>query len=138
VGVVTGASRPYKVGVPVYTMPGVVGGSSSSEPAYTRSVVRVAAAGFVGGPAKKRGENVTVYATVKPALNSTAILQLWNRQLRRWVNLKATRIRNGQTSLAFKAAQPGDFVYRYVLPSAMMLGRPMNGTVTPSLVLHVR
>ncbi len=135
---VNGPSRPYKISVPGYTRVGVLTGTSSSRPMYTKSVVRVATAGFVGGPAKKRGDNVLVYTTVKPAMNSTVILQSWNRQTRKWVNLKAVPIRNGQASLLFKAASVGNFAYRFVIPGAMMFGRPMNGTTTPQLPLNVR
>ncbi|MFG1816027.1 hypothetical protein ACGFIF_19850 [Kribbella sp. NPDC049174] len=135
---INGPSRPYKITVPGYTRVGVLTGSSSSRPAYTKSVVRVATAGFVGGPAKRRGDNVLVYTTVKPAMNSTAILQSWNRQTRTWVNLKAVPLRNGQASLLFKASQAGSFAYRFVIPGAMMFGRPMNGTTTPQLPLNVR
>jgi hypothetical protein len=139
IAVPTGGSRPYKISVPPYSKPGVITGTSSSKPAYTRSVVRVATAGFVGGEtAKKKGTSVTVFATMKPAMNSTAMLQAWNRQTRRWVNLKATPIRQGETSLAFVAGQAGDFAYRFVIPGAMMFGRPMDGTITPQLALHVR
>lgn len=135
---INGPSRPYKITVPAYTRVGVLTGTSSSRPAYTKSVVRVATAGFVGGPAKRRGDNVLVYTTVKPAMNSTAILQSWNRQTRQWANLKAVPLRNGQASLLFKASQAGAFSYRFVIPGAMMFGRPMNGTTTPPLPLNVR
>jgi hypothetical protein len=117
----------------------MITGTSNSRPAYTKSVVRVAAAGFVGGEtAKKRGTSVTVFTTVKPAMNTTVMLQAWNRQTRRWVNSKAVAMRNGQASLAFTAGQPGDFVYRFVIPGAMMFGRPIDGTTTAQLQLHVR
>ncbi|HET6987297.1 MAG TPA: hypothetical protein VFI00_11810 [Kribbella sp.] len=139
IAVPTGGSRPYKITVPPYSKSGQITGSSTSKPAYTRSVVRVAAAGFVGGEtAKRRGSSVTVFATVKPAMNSTAVLQSWNRQLRRWVNVKATPIRQGRTALAFPAGQVGDFVYRFVIPGAVMFGRSMSGTITPQLPLHIR
>ena len=139
IAVPTGASRPYKITVPPYGKAGIITGPSTSTPAYTRTVVRLAGAGFIGGEtAKKKGSSVTVFATVKPAMNSTAMLQAWNRQTRKWVNLKATPIRQGQTSLAFTAGQAGDFVYRFVIPGAMMFGRPISGTTTPQLVLHVR
>ncbi|MEU4190642.1 hypothetical protein AB0E69_01995 [Kribbella sp. NPDC026611] len=139
IGVTAGASRPYKVTVPVYTRPGMIAGTSNSRPLYTKSVVRVASAGFIGGEtAKKAGSMVTVFATVKPALNTTTMLQAWNRQTRRWVNVKATAMRQGQTALAFKAAQAGDFSYRFVIPAAVMFGRPMDGTITPQLALHIR
>ena len=139
IAVPTGASRPYKLSVPAYSKAGIITGPSTDKPAYTRSVVRVATAGFIGGEtAKKKGSSVTVFATVKPAMNSTAMLQAWNRQTRKWVNLKATPLRRGQTALAFTAGQAGDFVYRFVIPGAMMLGRPMNGTTTPGLALHIR
>ena len=135
---VNGPSRTYKITVPTYTRVGVLTGSSSSRPAYTKSVVRVATAGFIGGPAKRRGDNVTVYTTVKPAMNTTATLQSWNRQTRKWVNVKAVPMRNGRASLLFKASQAGNFAYRFVIPGAMMFGRPMNGTTTPQLALNVR
>jgi hypothetical protein len=135
---VNGPSRPYKITVPAYTRLGVLTGPSSDRPAYTKSVVRVATAGFVGGPAKLRGDNVLVYTTVKPAMNTTVVLQSWNRQTRRWVNVKAVPMRNGQASLLFKASQAGAFAYRFVIPGAMMFGRPMDGTTTPQLPLNVR
>ncbi|WP_405069559.1 hypothetical protein OG558_07535 [Kribbella sp. NBC_01510] len=139
IAVPTGGSRPYKITVPAYTKAGIITGPSTSKPAYTRSVVRIASAGFIGGEtAKKRGTSVTVFATVKPAMNSTAMLQSWNRQTRKWVNVKATAMRRGQTALAFTAGQAGDFVYRFVIPGAMMFGRSMSGTITPQLALHIR
>jgi len=139
IAVVTGASRPYKIIVPAYSKAGVITESSTSKPAYTRSVVRIQSAGFIGGEtAKRRNSAVTVFASVKPAMNSTAMLQAWNRVTRKWVNVKATPIRQGQTSLVFTAAHAGDYVYRFVIPGAMMFGRPMNGTVTTQLPLHVR
>lgn len=137
--VVTGASRPYKIIVPAYSKAGVITGSSTSKPAYTRSVVRIQSAGFVGGEtAKRRNSAVTVFATVKPAMNSTAVLQVWNRITLKWVNAKAVPIRRGQASFVFTAAHAGDYIYRFVIPGAMMFGRPMIGTVTPHLPLHVR
>jgi hypothetical protein len=66
------------------------------------------------------------------------MLQAWNRQTRSWANLKAMVMRQGQTALAFKAGQPGDFVYRFVIPGAMMFGRPMQGITTVGLQLHIR
>ncbi len=139
IAVATGGSRPYKITVPAYSKAGLITGSSSSKPAYTRSVVRIASAGFIGGQtAKRRGSSVTVFATVKPAMNTTAMLQSWNRQTRKWVNVKATPMRRGQTSLAFVAGQAGDFVYRFVIPGAVMFGRSMSGTTTPQLALHIR
>ncbi|MFI5690785.1 hypothetical protein ACIA58_03005 [Kribbella sp. NPDC051586] len=139
VGVPTGGSRPYKITVPVYSKGGMITGTSTSKPAYTKSVVRVASAGFAGGDtAKKAGSTVTISATVKPAMNTIVMLQAWNRQTRTWANLKAMAMRQGQTALAFKAGQPGDFVYRFVIPGAMMFGRPMQGITTAGLQLHVR
>ncbi|TDW17433.1 hypothetical protein [Kribbella kalugense] len=139
IGVPTGGSRPYKITVPVYSKGGLIAGTSSSRPAYTKSVVRVASAGFAGGDtAKKAGSMVSISATVKPALNTTVMLQAWNRQTRKWANLKAMAMRQGQTALAFKAGQPGDFVYRFVIPGAMMFGRPMDGITTGGLQLHIR
>jgi hypothetical protein len=139
IAVATGGSRPYKITVPVYSKAGLITGTSSSKPAYTKSVVRIASAGFAGGDtAKKAGSMVTISATVKPAMNTTVMLQAWNRQTRKWANLKAMPMRQGQTALAFKAGQPGDFVYRLVIPGAMMFGRPMDGITTGQLQLHVR
>jgi hypothetical protein len=135
---INGPSRPYKITVPGYARPGVLTATSNSRPSYTKSVVRVATAGFIGGPAKRRGDNVMVYTTVKPAMNTTVILQSWNRQTRRWVNVKAVPMRNGQASLLFKASSVGAFAYRFVIPGASMFGRPMNGTTTPLLPLNVR
>ena len=139
IAVPTGGSRPYKIIVPEYVKGGMLTGTSTSRPAYTKSVVRVASAGFAGGDtAVARGSTVTVSVAVKPAMNTTVMLQAWNRQTRRWVDSKALPMRRGQAALAFKAAQPGDFVYRFVIPGAMMFGRPMDGTTTPQLALHVR
>jgi hypothetical protein len=139
IAVPTGASRPYKITVPQYTKGATFTGPSTSRPGYTKTVVRIASAGFVGGAATRaRGSAVTVAVAVKPAMNTTVMLQSWNRQTRRWVNSKAVAMRNGQAALTFTAAQPGDFVYRFVIPGAMMLGRPMDGATTPQLVLHVR
>ncbi|MGW7679343.1 hypothetical protein ACWGID_01300 [Kribbella sp. NPDC054772] len=139
VAVPTGGSRPYKITVPVYTKGGMITGPSTSKPAYTKSIVRVASAGFAGGAtAKARGTTVTVSTTVKPAMNTTVMLQAWNRQTRTWTNLKAVAMRNGVAALAFKAGQPGDFVYRFVIPGAMMFGRPLDGTTTAQLALHIR
>ncbi|MGW6198585.1 hypothetical protein ACWF0M_20725 [Kribbella sp. NPDC055110] len=139
IAVPTGGSRPYKIIVPENMKGATQTGTSTSKPAYTKSVVRVASAGFAGGnTAKAKGSMVTVSVTVKPAMNTTVMLQAWNRQTRRWVNSKALPMRNGAAALAFKAAQPGDFVYRFVIPGAMMFGRPMDGITTPGLELHVR
>ncbi|MFF0339849.1 hypothetical protein [Kribbella sp. NPDC004875] len=139
IAVPTGGSRPYKITVPVYSKGGMITGPSTSKPAYTKSVVRVASAGFAGGTtAKARGTTVVVSTTVKPAMNTTVMLQAWNRQTRTWANLKAVAMRNGAAALAFKAGQPGDFVYRFVIPGAMMFGRPMDGTTTAQLALHIR
>ncbi len=137
--VATGGSRPYKITVPENTKGGTQTGTSTSKPAYTKSIVRVASAGFANGnTATAKGSTVTVSVGVKPALNTTVMLQAWNRQTRRWVDSKALPMRNGAAALAFKAAQPGDFVYRFVIPGAMMFGRPMDGITTPGLELHVR
>ncbi|HET6742460.1 MAG TPA: hypothetical protein VFH76_26135 [Kribbella sp.] len=135
----TSGSRPYKITVPVYSKGSTFTGTSSSKPAYTKSVVRVVSAGFAGGTtAKPHGTAVTVSVGVAPALNTTVMLQVWNRQTRKWVNSKPLAMRKGVAALTFKAAQPGDFVYRIVVPGAMMFGRPMEGITTPQLPLHVR
>jgi hypothetical protein len=81
---------------------------------------------------------VTIYTTVKPAMNSTVVLQYWNRQTRKWANVKALPMRKGQASFRFTASKAGPFVYRFVIPGAMMFGRPMNGTTTPKVALNVR
>lgn len=139
IAVPTGGSRPYKITVPENMKGGTQTGTSTSKPAYTKSIVRVASAGFANGnTATAKGSTVTVSVGVKPALNTTVMLQAWNRQTRRWVDSKALPMRNGAAALAFKAAQPGDFVYRFVIPGAMMFGRPMDGITTPGLELHVR
>src|SRR4051794_14364350 len=63
IGVPTTGSRPYKITVPVYTKAGMITGTSTSKPAYTKSVVRLASAGFTGGDtAKKAGSMVTISA----------------------------------------------------------------------------
>jgi hypothetical protein len=139
VGVPTGGSRPYAVAVPNYTKPGLLTSTSASRPTYVRNVVRVASAGFAGGlTVKKRGSNVTAFAIIKPAMSSTATLQVWNRVLRRWVGVKETPIRNGRTTWTFRAGSAGTFVYRFVLPAATMYGRSMSGTITQHLLLYVR
>ncbi|WP_410786120.1 hypothetical protein [Kribbella sp. C-35] len=139
IAVPTGGSRPYKITVPENTKGGTQTGTSTSKPAYTKSIVRVASAGFANGnTATAKGSTVTVSVAVKPGMNTTVMLQAWNRQTRRWVDSKALPMRNGAAALAFKAAQPGDFVYRFVIPGAMMFGRPIDGITTPGLELHVR
>ncbi|NUR97254.1 MAG: hypothetical protein HOV67_18590, partial [Kribbellaceae bacterium] len=139
IAVPTAGSRPYKIIVPVNTKGSMFTGTSTSRPAYTKTVVRIASAGFAGGDtAVKKGSTVTVSVAVAPALNTTVMLQAWNRQTRRWMDAKALGMRGGRAALAFKAAQPGDFVYRIVVPGAMMFGRPMDGITTPGLPLHVR
>ncbi|WP_238153042.1 hypothetical protein [Kribbella speibonae] len=139
IAVPTGGSRPYKIIVPENTKGSTQTGTSTSRPAYTKSVVRVASAGFANGNvATAKGSTVTVSVAVKPAMNTTVMLQAWNRQTRRWVDSKALPMRNGVAALAFKAAQPGDFVYRFAIPGAMMFGRPIDGTTTAQLQLHVR
>ncbi|GAA1135228.1 hypothetical protein GCM10009630_37520 [Kribbella jejuensis] len=139
IGVPTAGSRPYKIIVPVNTKANMFTGTSTSRPAYTKSVVRITSAGFAGGDtAVAHGSMVTVSVAVAPALNTTVMLQAWNRQTRRWTDAKALAMRGGRAALAFKAAQPGDFVYRIVVQGAMMFGRPMDGITTPGLQLHVR
>ena len=139
IAVQTGGSRPYKIVVPENTKGSTQTGTSTSKPAYTKSIVRVASAGFSNGnTATAKGSTVTVSVAVKPAMNTTVMLQAWNRQTRRWVDSKALPMRNGVAALAFKAAQPGDFVYRFAIPGAMMFGRPIDGTTTAQLQLHVR
>lgn len=139
IAVPTSGSRPYKISVPVTAKGGSFTGTSTSRPGYTKTVVRIASAGFAGGDtAVKHGSTVTVSVAVQPAMNTTAMLQAWNRQTRRWMPAKALAMRSGRAALAFKAAQPGDFVYRIVVPGGMMFGRPMDGITTPGLQLHVR
>ena len=71
-------------------------------------------------------------------MNAIALLQPWNRVSKRWNNVKGCGSCRGQVVLPFKAARPGLFVVRYVLPSATYLGRPLYGTITPKLPLNVR
>jgi hypothetical protein len=134
----TGASRPYKVMAPDYSSVGSVAAQSTSKPQLTRTIVRLQTTGFLGGAMKKRGENVTAIAVVQPAMNTTVFLQSWNRQARRWVTVKAVPMRKGQAAIAFKAAQAGIFVYRFVIPNATLLGRPLLGRITQNLPLSVR
>lgn len=136
--VTAAGTRPYMVTVPLYSGVGSVVSSSTSKAAVTRGVVRVASAGFIGGASRRRGETITVYAIVKPPMNSVALLQQWNRVSKRWNNVKRVRILRGQVVYPFKAARPGLFVFRYVLPSATFLGRPLYSTVTPHLMLSIR
>jgi hypothetical protein len=136
--VTAAGTRPYKVTLPLYSGVGSVVSSSTSAPAVTRGVVRVASAGFIGGASKRRGETVTVYAVVRPPMNSVALLQQWNRVTKRWNNAKRVRILRGQAVYAFKVSRPGLYVFRYVLPSASLLGRKLYGTVTPNLRLSIR
>lgn len=139
IAVPTAGSRPYKIIVPVNAKGGTFTGTSTSKPAYTKSVVRIVSAGFAGGnTALAHGSMATVSVAVAPAMNTTVMLQAWNRQTRRWMDAKALAMRGGRAALAFKAAQPGDFVYRIVVPGAMMFGRPLEGITTPGLQLHVR
>ncbi|GAA1596646.1 hypothetical protein GCM10009789_58280 [Kribbella sancticallisti] len=138
VTVVTGGTRPYKAVSPLYSRVGVLSSESSSKPQLTKSVVRVQSAGFVGGGMKKRNENATLVLLVKPAMTANAMLQVWNRQAKAWSNVKAVPIRRGQASITFKAAQLGVFVYRFVLPSAVLLGRPLYPTNSHNLILSVR
>ena len=68
----TGATRPYKVVVPVNTRAGAITAGSSSKASYTRSVVLPVLAGFEGGQNKKVGQTATVYTWVKPGVLNTA------------------------------------------------------------------
>ena len=132
-------TRPYKVMVPVYSQVGMLTAQSISRAQLTKSIVRVQTAGFLPSPGVRRGSTVTAVVVARPAMNATAMLQLWSPQLKRWGNVKAVPIRKGQASIAFKAStRAGSFVYRFVLPSAVMAGRPLYPTSTKNLVLSVR
>jgi hypothetical protein len=137
--VTTVGSRPYKFMVPGYAKGSLITGLSTSKASYTTTVARVVSAGFIGGEVAKRvGSTPTVFATVQPAMNTTVMLQMWNRQLRNWVNVKALPMRKGQVSMPFKVRQAGDFSYRFVIPQSSMYGRALEGVATPPLALHVR
>ncbi|WP_433011031.1 hypothetical protein [Kribbella sp. CA-294648] len=136
--IAAGASRPYKVMMPNFSQVGTAAVWSSSRPKLMQSVVRPVSTGFVGGAMKKRGENITAVLVVQPGMNTTVYLQAWNRQARKWVGVKALPMRKGQAAFAFKLARPGIYVYRFVIPNATMLGRPLLGRVTKNLSLSVR
>lgn len=138
IAVATGASRPYKVILPDYSVVGSVASRSTSKPQLTRTIVGIQSTGFVGGAMKKRGESVTAIIVVKPAMNTSVMLQFWNRQARRWINLKAVPLRKGQGSITFKTGPAGIFVYRFVIPNATLLNRPLLGRATQNLSLSVR
>jgi hypothetical protein len=111
---------------------------SSSKIQLTKSVIRVQTAGFVGGGSKKRNENATALIVVQPAMKTTAMLQVRQRGTSRWLNVKAVALVNGQGAYTFKAAALGAWNYRFVLPQAVMLGRPLYPTITQNLNLNVR
>ncbi|NUR98155.1 MAG: hypothetical protein HOV67_23235, partial [Kribbellaceae bacterium] len=136
--VLTGASRPYKVMLPDYSRVGSVAAHSTSPARLTQSVVGLQSAGFLGGASKKRGTRVTAIVVIKPALNTTVMLQAWNRQARRWVDVKAVPMRKGVASYPFTVVQPGYFVFRFVIPNASLLNRPLSGRATKNLPLSVR
>ncbi|NEA34486.1 fibronectin type III domain-containing protein [Streptomyces sp. SID13031] len=138
IAVATGGSRPYKVVLPDYSVVGQIAAQSASKPQLTRTIVKQESTGFLGGAMKKRGETVTAILVVKPAMRTTVMLQSWNRKLHRWNNVKAVPMRKGQAAYAFKVVQPGIYVFRFVIPNVMLLGRPMLGKVTQNLSLSVR
>lgn len=136
--VIVGGSRPYKVVVEQYARPGLLTGTSVSQPVFTRGVVRVLAAGYLGGNSKKSGETVTAFARVAPAYTSVARLQMWNRQTRQWALVKFVALNRGQAVFAFKAGAVGTYQYRWVFPPAAQGGRNMSGLTTPAINLRVR
>ncbi|MGW6279128.1 hypothetical protein [Kribbella sp. NPDC055071] len=140
IGVPAGASRPYLATVPPYTKAGLITGTSVSKLGYTKTVARVTSAGFLGGEtSKKVRTSVTAVVGVSPAMNTSVVLQVWNPQTRKWTYVKTVPMRKGQASYAFLTGKsPGDFTFRYVVPGASFLGRPMSGTTTKPMALHVR
>lgn len=132
----TAASRSYRAYVPTDSRPGSLSTASSSKAYLTRSRLLIQGAGYAGGNVRNRNEVVTAVVVVRPVVNSAAMLQFWNG--RAWGNVKATPIRNGRATLAFRAVRPGVFAYRFVIPGTSYQGNPVYGTATPSLVLRVR
>jgi hypothetical protein len=135
--VVTSASRPYKVMTLDYSEVGSVASQSTSKARLTQTVTRIQTTGFLGGSLKKRGETVTAIVVVKPAMNTVVTFQSWNKQTRHWASLRVP-MRRGQAVIAFKVTRAGTFAYRFVIPKAMSLGRPLLGKTTQTLALRVR
>lgn len=138
VAVVNTATRPYRIDLPLYTKVGMMAAATSSKVQLTRSVIRVQTAGFVGGGSKKRNENATALIVLQPAMRTTAMLQVRQRGTSRWLNARAVAIVNGAGSYTFKAAALGVWNYRFVLPQATMLGRPLYPVITQNMTLSVR
>ncbi|WP_343975481.1 hypothetical protein [Kribbella koreensis] len=135
--VVTSASRPYKVMTQDYSEIGSVASQSTSKARLTQTVTRIQTTGFLGGAMKKRGETVTAIVVVRPAMNTVVTFQSWNKVTRHWAGLRVP-MRRGTAVVAFKVTQPGIFAYRFVIPKAMSLGRPLLGKTTQTLALSVR
>ncbi len=138
VAVVNTASRPYKVVVPLYSRVGVLAAESESKPRYTKSVVRVQTAGFLDRGMRKRNQTATVQVIVQPAITGTAMLHFWNRQTRKWTNVKAVALVKGKGAFSFKATKLGLSTYRFAIPGAAMAGRKIDPTMTANLNLSVR
>jgi hypothetical protein len=135
--VVTSASRPYKVMTQDFSEIGSVASHSTSKARLTRTVVRIQTTGFLGGAMKKRGETVTAIVVARPAMNTVVTFQSWNKLTRHWVGLRVP-MRRGQAVISFKVSRAGIYAYRFVIPAAMSLGRPMLGKMTQTLALSVR
>jgi hypothetical protein len=133
--VATVGSRFYRAYAMVSSRSGALSTASSSAPALTRSFVQVSSAAWVDGNVKLRNEVVTATVGVRPLLNGTAIVQLWTGLA--WKSVKEVPIVAGRTGVSFRAATPGAFGYRLVLPGTSHLGSPVFGVATPSLVVRI-
>ncbi|WP_344182215.1 hypothetical protein [Kribbella lupini] len=132
----TGGSRTYRAYVPVNSRVGALTSASSSKNYLTRSRLLIQGAGYAGGNLHNRNEVINAAVVVRPAQNTTAMLQFWNG--RAWGNVKATPMRGGRAAISFKAVKPGLFAYRFLVPGTTYQGTPVYGTATPSLVLRIR
>ncbi|HET6298021.1 MAG TPA: hypothetical protein VFG33_31880 [Kribbella sp.] len=132
----TVGSRSYRAYVPAASRAGSLSTESSSKTYLTRSRLQIQGAGYSGGNLHNRNDVINAVVVVRPVVNSAAMLQFWNGKT--WGNVKATPIRNGRATLAFKATKPGLFAYRFLVPGTSYLGTTVYGTATPSLVLRVR
>ncbi|HEY0617334.1 MAG TPA: hypothetical protein VGD15_07090 [Kribbella sp.] len=133
---IAAGTRSYRVYVPLTSRVGSLSTSSASKPSLSRSRLAVMSAGYAGGNVKNRNDVVTAVVAVRPVVNSAAMLQFWSGNA--WGNVKATPIKNGRATLAFRASKPGVFAYRFVIPGTSYQGTPVYGTATPSMVLRVR
>jgi hypothetical protein len=134
--VIAAGTRNFRAYVPLASRAGFLSTPSSSKASLTRSRIMIASAGYAGGNVRNRNEVVTATLAVRPAMNQAAILQFWTGKA--WASIKEAPIRNGRASLAFKAARPGTFAYRFLIPGTQYQGTSVYGTATASMVLRVR